>query len=304
MRTRSLTLVLSSFALSLLLQGSAAAAPEPKEGPKPAGTPAVRSLPVLKAERDGAVKVYDRGSIELKRLDQELKKLQAELLEARATVKAAESQPSGPLRTNAVQSARQAARRVSDKIARLRMQRDASSTQQELNRLRRIEAHSAYASRLLEVAHRILNGANRVTQARRYTDLAMGDLRDMAELRALEPAPVRPPQVPALDEDASLEDMEWRQEAYKRQLEAFTEQLSRLEPKEARRRRHVKHLNDLAERGYALPGLSKTLAREQAALQEVVDLRQQIERYKKYYANALKELRDRIVETIRRTRGG
>lgn len=287
--------------LGHLCCGWVVAAPEP-EGEQQGGQP-VRLLGALEEERDAAVKLYDRGSIELKRLDQELKKLQRELLEARAAVKVAEAQPSGPLRTNAVQSARQAARRVSDKIARLRMQRDASSTQQELNRLRRIEAHSAYASRLLEVAHRNLL-FKRARQAREQTEKAMGDLREMAELRALEPAPARPPQVPPLDEDASLEDMEWRQEAYKRQLEAFSEQLSRLQPKEARRKRHVKHLNDLVERGYALPGLSKTLAREQEALQEVVDLRQQIERYKKYYAKALKDLRERIVDTIRRTRGG
>ena len=299
MRPRSLLAsTLVCLVLGHLFQGWALASPEPQQAEER------KTLPVLEKERDESVRLYDRGAIELKRLDQGLKKLQAELLKARAAVKAAEAQPSGPLRTNAVQSARQAARRVSDKIARLRMQRDASSTQQELNRLRRIEAHSAYASRLLEVAHRILNGAKRVTQARKYTDTAMADLHDMAELRALEPPPARPPQVPPLDEDASLEDMEWRKGAYKRQLEAFSEQLTRLEPKEARRRKHVKHLNDLLERGYALPGLTKTLAREQEALQEVVDLRKQIERYKKYYANALKQLERRIVETIRRTRGG
>jgi hypothetical protein len=298
-----------AFTLALLAAGSAFAQPQPakRQPAKPKASPKKPSLtlPVLEKKRNESMRVYIQGEVELKGIAQGEVKLVAELSAARELARLAEKGTPGPLTTKAVQAARAETRRVSNRLARLRMRSDELSTRQELNRMRQVEARSAFASRLLLVAHRTLLRSRRdpsgrgPRQAQAQIRVAVQELHDISELRALEPAPAQPPSIQPLDPDATLEEMDWRKGAYERQLGAFGEQLVNLRPKELRRKRHVKRLNDMIEGGYAVPRLRQTLVKEQVALERVLVLRRRIEGHKAYYHKAVKALRLRIKERMR-----
>ena len=57
---------------------------------------------------------------------------------------------------------------------------------------------------------------------------------------------------------------------------------------------HVRHLDRLVERGYALPELVATLERERAELTQVQELRHAIEGQTGYYEAALAKVRERM----------
>ncbi|MGE0708867.1 MAG: hypothetical protein AB7N76_22485 [Planctomycetota bacterium] len=294
---RALATIVASL-LMLCAAASPAAAQDPGKSPEAHGPP--ETLPVLERRRNEAMRSYLDTNVELTRIGQTQAKLVEQLETARRQVEAAEAQAPGPLRTAAIQKARQDARAVSDQLARERMRKDELTTQQELILMRYIEAGSAYASRLLEVAHRnVVNGV-RLEQAREQTEKAMAELELISKMRALEPPPPAAPSVPPLDEDASLDEMNWRADAYKRQLEAFADQLVSLRPKVERSELHVKRLNSLISRGYAssVPGLAKALEREQERLEDVLTLRRRIEKQGAFYKDALKKLQERIKQRI------
>ena len=254
-------------------------------------------LPELLRERNKSIQTYTDTGIELDLLDRRLQTESKALDAANARVREAEAD-GGPFASNEIQHRRRLARTIANRKASLMLSRAQLTPRHEFERVAMISARSAYAARLMELAYRLGSqpkNDRRTRQIREQTELALSELSAIAKARTLGKRGSdlgRP--IPALDQEATLEEMEWRAKAYGRQIKTHEDQLVTLKPREARLQTHVEHLNRLRERGYALPELTKTLQRERGELTQVQDLRQAIEKQTKYYRQLAKKLQERI----------
>lgn len=251
-----------------------------------------KALPDLLQERNEAIHRYHETAVELSALDNELAAAEKALQSANDDVRRAEAD-GGPFRAQTVQKLRAKARAVAEEKVKLSMRHAELTPRHELQRVQLIEARSAYANRLMEVADRL--GSDRLRNIREYTELALNELGAIANLRkAGQAASNLKPVVAPLGPYASLDDMQWRARAYERQIESFQSQLRELRPREKMIEKHVLHLDHLHQRGYALPELAQTLERERSELAQVQELRAAIETQTGYYGRLLTALRERI----------
>jgi hypothetical protein len=255
-----------------------------------------RRLPDLLKERNKAIQTYTDTGAELADLDRRLVTEAKALDAANARVREAEAD-GGPFASSEIQRRRREARKIANRKASLMLMKGQVAPRHEFERVAMIEARSAYASRLLDRAYILgqQGERQRTRQIREYTELALGELSAIARHRRLgKRGSDLGRVVPPLDPDASAEEMEWRVNAYRRQVKTFTSQLKTLKPREVRLERHVKHLSKLLQRGYALPELTKTLQRERGELAQVQGLRRAIEKQTSYYQKLAVQLQERL----------
>lgn len=251
-----------------------------------------RTLPELLKARNEAMQRHHETGVELKALEGELSTLEKSLQAANEAVRRAEAD-GGPFKAQTVQKLRAKARSVAEQKVKVAMRHAELTPRHELQRVQEIEARSAYASRLMELAHRL--GSARARDSREKTELALLELDAIAKLRKAgkRASDLKAPVAP-LGPYATHDDMVWRAQAYERQIETFRDQIRELRPREEMITQHVRHLDRLVERGYALPELVATLERERAELTQVQELRHAIEGQTGYYEAALAKVRERM----------
>lgn len=253
---------------------------------------AKKTLPQLLKERNKAIQTYTDTGVELADLERRLAAESKALDKANARVREAEAD-GGPFASAEIKRRRREARKIANRKAALTLMKAQIAPRHEFERVAMIDARSAYASRLMEVAYRL--GNNRTRQIKEQTEIALGELKAIAKIRKIgKRGSDLGRTVPPLDVDASTEEMEWRLKAYGRQIKTFQAQLTTLKPREQRLERHVKHLAQLLERGYAMPDLTKTLERERGELSQVQGLRQAIEKQTRYYRDLAVQLQARL----------
>ena len=282
----ALTLCLSSAGLLSTSCGSVAWGQERK-----------KAIPQLRKERNKAIQTYTDTGAELTNLERRLAAEGKSLDAANARVREAEAD-GGPFASSEIQRRRREARKIANRKASLMLMKGQVAPRHEFERVAMIEARSALAGRLLEVAHRLTNQPQsdvRSRQIKEQTEEALGELKAIAAHRKVgkRASDIGRP-VPPLGPDADLEELEWRLKAYRRQIKAGQGHIKALKPREARLERHVKHLARLLERGYALPDLTKTLGRERSELGQVQGLRQEIEKQTSYYQKLAVKLQERL----------
>lgn len=241
-------------------------------------------LPELKRDRDRARDAHHDLVVRISLLQQETRKLGAELARVTGRVRALQSQPEGVLRDRQLKTVRREQNGVSRKLAAIKVRLRAQEDARKVRRLKLIQASWAYVARLLETADRAWR-IHRRKQAREHTDMALAELKRLEDLEALEDAPREDYALAPISPDAPLGELRELKELYDALADAFVEQTRELEPSERKLKTRVRHLDRLVQYSYAVPTLDERLKRAQADLERVSSMRRNAEaratRYRK-----------------------